>query len=59
MPEYNSNQTVVKPTSCPFCNGKIIDTLAKVLTTRTMWRCLSCQGTWTLDSLAASRPRPR
>jgi len=58
MPDYQ-NQTVVKPAACPFCNGKIIDTLAKVLTTRTMWRCLNCQETWTMESLAASRPRPR
>jgi len=33
---------VTRPTRCPFCNGKIIDTLAKVITVTTFWRCREC-----------------
>jgi ribosomal protein L37AE/L43A len=44
---------------CPFCKGKIIDTLAKVITTSALWRCRECDRTWTIASLAASLPRPR
>lgn len=48
---------VSRPTACPFCHKKIIDTLAKVISTSTHWRCLSCNATWTIASLAASTTR--
>jgi uncharacterized protein with PIN domain len=47
-------ETVPRPTVCPFCNGKVIDTLAKVITATTFWRCKQCDGTWTIASRAAS-----
>jgi transposase-like protein len=37
---------------CPFCRSKIIDTLAKVVTARTLWRCRECDETWTMASLS-------
>jgi ribosomal protein L37AE/L43A len=48
--------TVERPTTCPFCKGRIIGTLAKVITTSTLWRCRSCEGTWTIASLQPRRP---
>jgi len=48
------DDAVKKPTMCPFCKGTIIDTLAKVITVTTFWRCRECEGTWTIASLAAS-----
>ena len=45
--------------ACPFCNGKVIDTLAKVINVTTFWRCKHCDGTWTIASLAASQARLR
>jgi len=59
MPDSPSDQTVARPTHCPFCNGTIFDTLAKVITVATLWRCRQCEETWTIASVAASLPRPR
>jgi hypothetical protein len=42
---------VPRPSVCPFCSGKIVDTLAKVLTEATVWRCRQCDRTWTIASL--------
>jgi hypothetical protein len=47
-------EDVVRPVVCPFCNGRIIDTLAKVLTETTSWRCRECDRTWTIASLRGS-----
>lgn len=41
---------VKRPTECPFCNGKVIDTLARVFTADTAWRCRECDRTWTMTS---------
>jgi ribosomal protein L37AE/L43A len=57
--DSRSDKAVARPTACPFCKGKVIDTLAKVLTDTTFWRCRTCDGTWTIASLAASTPRLR
>ena len=46
-----SDTSVGRPTACPFCKGKVIDTLAKVMSVLTSWRCLNCQRTWTIASL--------
>ena len=56
MPESPStgSVTVARPTACPKCNGGIIDTLAKVITPTTCWRCRECEATWTIESLAAA-----
>ena len=43
-----------KPTACPFCKGKIIDTLAKVITVTSFWRCRECEQTWTIWSRPTS-----
>jgi ribosomal protein L37AE/L43A len=50
-----SNEVVIRPTLCPFCRNKVIDTLAKVITVTTLWRCRVCEKTWTIASDAASR----
>jgi ribosomal protein L37AE/L43A len=47
--------TVTRPATCPECHGKIIDTHATVISEKTLWRCRSCEHTWTIASLA---PRP-
>jgi transposase-like protein len=48
---------VARPAVCPFCKGKRIDTLAKVLTETTAWRCRECDRTWTIASLRGSSTR--
>ena len=48
MPDSRSDETVARPTACPFCNGRKFDTLAKVITVTTTWRCRECDGTWTI-----------
>ena len=55
MTESLANTPVTRPAMCPFCRGKVIDTLAKVLTTASLWRCRHCDGTWTLASLGSKR----
>lgn len=52
MSEAHLNHAIARPSRCPFCQGRAIDTLAKVITTSSLWRCRGCEGTWTL----ASRP---
>ena len=52
MSEADLNRAIDRPTRCPFCQGKAIDTLAKVINASSLWRCRVCQETWTL----ASRP---
>lgn len=60
MSDPRFTQTVERPTACPFCHGKVFDTLAKVITVTTFWRCRQCEGTWTIASLAPpAPPRPR
>lgn len=48
---------VSRPTACPYCNGKIIGTLAKVISVTSVWRCRECEQTWTIAGLAASSRR--
>ena len=59
MSNSDLTETVTRPTECPFCKGKAIDTLAKVLTVRTMWRCRKCEQTWTIATLPPTRLRGR
>jgi ribosomal protein L37AE/L43A len=47
------NNGTTRPAMCPFCKGKVIDTLAKVITEKTFWRCRGCEKTWTVGSLAS------
>jgi hypothetical protein len=55
MAESRVTPAVLRPTMCPFCKGTRFDTLAKVITAMTFWRCRDCEGTWTI----ASQPAPR
>jgi len=57
MSESRLNEPITRPSQCPFCNGKIVDTLAKTITVTTLWRCRECEGTWTLASRARSPAR--
>ena len=59
MPVTPSTTTVARPTQCPQCKGKIIDTLAKVITVDACWRCRECEATWTIASLALATARRR
>ena len=58
MSESAGNNGVTRPKMCPFCKGKVIDTLAKVITEKTFWRCRGCEKTWTIAGLASSGRRP-
>jgi len=53
VPESRFQNDLTRPTGCPFCKGKNIDTLAKVITETSAWRCRECEGTWTLRSQRA------
>jgi ribosomal protein L37AE/L43A len=57
MSELPFNEKVARPTMCPFCKSKVVDTLAKVITATTFWRCRTCEGTWTISSLGTSPAR--
>jgi ribosomal protein L37AE/L43A len=50
MFDPQSDRVISRPTMCPFCQGKAVDTLAKSITTTTLWRCRGCEKTWTLNS---------
>jgi ribosomal protein L37AE/L43A len=52
-------EDVARPEACPFCKGRIIDTLAKVITVTALWRCRECDQTWTIASLKAPSMRFR
>lgn len=47
---YAPDEAVSRPSQCPFCNGRAVDTLAKVITPDTSWRCRLCEKTWTIGS---------
>ena len=57
MSDPRLDETVTRPTACPFCHGKRIDTFAKTYTVNTMWRCRECDATWTIASRAAPSGR--
>jgi transposase-like protein len=52
---YDSHPTgaVTRPSACPYCNGNRLDTLAKVVTPATCWRCRECDRTWTIATAPA------
>jgi ribosomal protein L37AE/L43A len=54
MSDYRFSTPVTRPTTCPYCKGKVIDTLAKVISVTALWRCRTCEKTWTIAGLAAS-----
>lgn len=41
-------ETIARPDRCPSCQGRVIDTLAKVITVTTTWRCRACEHTWSI-----------
>ena len=55
MSDSGFDEVVTRPTMCPFCKGKAVDTLAKVITKTTYWRCRHCDRTWTIASMPAVR----
>jgi ribosomal protein L37AE/L43A len=57
MPESRVTEPVGRPAACPFCNSKRFDTLAKVITVNTWWRCRDCEATWSIASQRAASPR--
>jgi ribosomal protein L37AE/L43A len=59
MPDSRFAEDVARPVVCPFCKGRIIDTLAKAITVTSLWRCRECDRTWTIASLRASSTRLR
>jgi ribosomal protein L37AE/L43A len=46
--------TVAQPDRCPSCQGRVIDTLAKVITATTTWRCRGCEHTWSIATRNAT-----
>lgn len=56
-PNLEPMSPITRPTACPFCGAKAVDTLAKVLTVTTFWRCRECEETWTIAILRASSAR--
>ena len=44
------SEPAVRPATCPFCHSTSFDTLAKVITVTSFWRCRACEGTWTIKS---------
>lgn len=53
--DSRTDTAVTKPSSCPSCGGRVVDTLAKVITAATCWRCRGCEHTWTIGSAAKGR----
>lgn len=51
--------TVVRPERCPSCHGRTIDTLAKVITVTTTWRCRGCEHMWSIATLNPGAGRQR
>jgi ribosomal protein L37AE/L43A len=58
MSEAHVNQAIARPTKCPSCQRRAIDTLAKVITTSSLWRCRMCGGAWTIASQPGSSTGP-
>ena len=56
--EKSADQPVERPTHCPFCHAKSVDTLAKVITASTSFRCRTCEQSWTIASLKPQSARP-
>ena len=49
FPSYSAfPEHVKRPAMCPSCKSKVVDTLAKVITVTTVWRCRECDHTWTI-----------
>ena len=51
--ESRFSEAVTRPTTCPYCLGKRLDTIAKTITVRTLWRCRECEETLTIASRAS------
>ena len=55
MAESRFDREVARPANCPYCKSRVIDTLAKVITETTFWRCRECDRTWTIAGIEATR----
>ena len=58
MSDPRFTEPIPRPAHCPFCRSKVIDTLAKIVTPTSFWRCRQCEKTWTIGGQPAS-PRAR
>lgn len=54
MYDHRDGFDAERPAACPFCKSRSFGTLAKVITTLTLWRCRSCEQTWTIASQTSS-----
>jgi ribosomal protein L37AE/L43A len=45
---------VTRPDMCPSCHCRVVDTLAKVITPTTTWRCRGCEHVWSLATPRAA-----
>jgi hypothetical protein len=45
-----ATDVVARPDGCPSCQSRTIDTLAKVITVNTTWRCRGCEHTWSISA---------
>ena len=50
-------EAAVRPATCPRCHSPAIDTLARVITVTTHWRCRGCDHGWSIASETASSNR--
>ncbi|HEV8393538.1 MAG TPA: hypothetical protein VGQ37_04655 [Vicinamibacterales bacterium] len=54
MTTESAPDQTARQTHCPFCQGRVVDTLAKVITPNSTWRCRTCEKTWTGASQTAT-----
>ena len=57
IPDSLSAEGGARPTRCPFCHGKAVDTRATTITVTTYWRCLERDRTWMIRSHAPKTRR--
>jgi len=43
---HSADTGILRPVKCPDCGSRAIDTLAKVITADTYWRCVTCGLVW-------------
>ena len=57
MPVPPAENLISRPSACPYCSSRAVETLAKELTRNTMWRCRGCDRAWTMAQLIEQRRR--
>ena len=43
---HSAATDVFRPARCPDCGARALDTLAKIITADTYWRCVTCGLVW-------------